>query len=288
MKPWKFAKPKGPGFGIARDFYITVLSATAQLPPIVVVINPKGDGGAVSGFGVPLAKDSQKVDIARPMSRGEYALATPDRKTIVKLRVVSKEEAGFDAEPFLRSRLAEGLSPELQARMRATWNLLQLTFETHDPGVYDAARFVLRIAQRLGHVTDGVVSDPICQRYVLPEHVFVTEPIDNRIDARDHVAVHQRDNDCYTMGLRKFGFPELEIKDLSSDLIPIAKNLLIGVSQNALLGNPPNLGDRLGNKPYLEVVTGGLDRAHWEGIPCLELIPSRGATLEECLLALTV
>src|SRR5688572_11612277 len=141
MRGWPFGKPKTPGFGISKAYYLSVLSAKATLPQIVEVVNPKGSDGAVEGFGAPLMTDSTKDDLQKPMSRGAYAIASKDRKTVLKLIVVPKEEAGFDPDAFLRSPQAAALPQDMANRIRATWSLLQLTFESHDPMVYPALDF---------------------------------------------------------------------------------------------------------------------------------------------------
>lgn len=289
---WNF-KPKTPGFAIQPSYYMTVLSARPSLSPLVAVVNPKGEGGAVTGFGVPLAAEATKDDLARPMTRGVYALSSPDRKTVLKLRVVSKEEAGFDPAPFLRSSLAVGQSPELLARISATWSLMQLTFESYDPMVYEGVRFMLNCCVRLAELHEGVVADPIAQTYRLPHQVFTTAPADPRIDARDVIQVFvrpRRDEPAvltsYTMGMQKFGLNELEMPGLLPASSDLATRFLFSVAQSELLGRVVDLGDRLGHAScMLQVAPGGLDRAMWEGIPCYELIPPSGRTVDEALLA---
>lgn len=289
---WKF-KPKTPGFGIQPNYYMTVLSSKPSLSPLLVVINPKGDGGAVAGFGVPLNPDASRDDLSKPMTRGIYGLSSPDRKTVLKLRVISKEEAGFDPAPFLRSPMAVGLSQELLARISATWTLMQLTFESHDPMVYDGVRFMLDCCVRLAELHDGVVADPIGQTYRLPEQVYVKSPVDPRIDARDiiHVFVRPRRDEpnvltAFTLGLQKFGMAELELPGISTSTSDLATRFLYSVAQQELMGKIVDLGDRLGDSAcMLQVAPGGLDRGTWEGIACFELIPPTGRTADEALLA---
>lgn len=289
---WKF-KHKTPGFGIQPGYYMTVLSSKPALGPLLTVINPKGEGGAVAGFGVPLNPDASKEDLARPMTRGIYGLSSIDRKTVLKLRVISKEEAGFDPGPFLRSPMAAGLDQELLARISATWTLMQLTFESYDPMVYEGVRFMLGCCRRLAELHDGVVADPIAQTYRLPENVFTPQPADSRIDARDVVQVFvrpRRDEPAvltsYTLGMQKFGMAELEMPGLSSSNGELAKRFLFSLAQSALLGRLVDLGDRVGDSAcMLQVSPGGLDRGMWEGIECYELIPPSGRTVDEALLA---
>lgn len=284
-------KPKTPGFGISRNYYITVLAATAALPPARAVMNPKGEGGAVSGFIVPLSSTATKDDLNRPLMRGSYGLGSPDRKTVLKMLVLSKDEVGFDPAPFLRSEAAVGLNPELLARISATWTLLQLTFESHDPMVFEGVRFALTAARRLAELTEGVISDPICQTYRLPGDVFAKDPVDPRIDSRDviHVWVKSMGGGkvtAFTLGMQKFDLHEVELQELNPSHSGLAEAFLYRLTQEALLGDIYELGDKVGGDAcLLEVAPGGLDPARWEGIPCFELIPPTGRTMDEALLA---
>jgi hypothetical protein len=289
MKLWGF-KQKTPGFGISRSYYLTVLSATPTLPAILNLVNPEGQGGAVEGFGAPLQSDANKDHLRRPLERGAYVISTKDRKTVLKMLVIPKDEAGFDPGAFLRSPQAQGLEKELLDRISATWTLLQITFESHDPGVYEALRFFLRIAQRAAALTGGVVADPISQTYQLPEDVFANPQADPRVDARDFVRIIAKPREgklwMFSLGMQKFGLAELEMMGVEPVDEPLARMLLISLCQKALLGDAVALGDRLGSRsaPF-QVVAGGSDRGQWEGILCYELIPPTGKSEGEALRA---
>lgn len=291
MRAWQFWKfdQKTPGFGISKDFYLTVLAATASLPPITRVIEPAGAEGAVAGFGAPLSSQARKEDLSHPMERGGYVLASLNRQTVLRLLVLSKEEAGFDLEPFLRSKEAELLTSEHLARIRATWTLMQLTFESHEAMVYESAKFVLKVAQRLAALTQGVVSDSISRVYLLPNEVFHEPQLDPKIDVRDWVQVWYRPEKngwCYTLGLQKFAMPEFEIVGVEERDASPAKAFLLGIGQSMLLGKQPEVGGYLGAKscPF-QVATGGIDRGNWEGIPCFELLPPSGKSVHDGLAA---
>ena len=284
----RFRKPKGPGFGIDAGFYLSVLSTRTPMPPIRRLMNPKGEGGALVGFGVPLAAGLEKSDLDRPMERGVYALATKDRRTVLKMRMLSKEEAGFDPEAFLRSSLAQGLDPELLVRLKATWTVAQLTFESHDPEVYPALDFLVDVAGRLAYLSDGAIADPVARRYLLPHELRQAVRLDPKVDAREAVGIGRRGTagreHVATHGLTKFGMPELEIENLLPDEIGLAGRFLIACAQSALLGDPPATGDRYGAPNALfEAREGGFDRAAWEGIPVLELLPPTRLTAGEAL-----
>ncbi|HWD37832.1 MAG TPA: hypothetical protein VG944_03230 [Fimbriimonas sp.] len=290
LRALKFGKPKNPGFGLSANFYLSVLSSRPVMPSLVEIVNPNGEGGAVSGLGAPLASASDKEALTKPLERGAYALATKDRKTVIKMLVLSKEEASFDPEPFARSDLAMEVSSELLARVRATWTLAQLTFESHDPMVYPALDFLLEVAKRLADQTDGVVADPICRRYLLPEEVIRVPRMDPRVDSREHLTINFRarpdGQHVYTLGMQKFGLPELEILGLGIEDAVRAARFLLTLAQTVLLGDLIRSGDRFGapSMPF-EARHGGFDNALWEGLSVYELLPPTAITSSEALIA---
>lgn len=280
---FKFAKPKNPGYGIAGNFYLSVLSGHAQMPTALQIANPNGDGGAAEGFLAPLMPGTSKEDLARPLVRGVYALATKDRKTVLKMRVLSKEEAMFDPEAIARSSMASLIDPEALARIRATWTLIQLTFETHDALVTPALAFLYQTVRRMSELTEGVVADPIAQRYMLPNELPKPSP-DGLPLAPDHVSIRYLDRDgvrtAFTLGLQKFALPEWELRDLAPTDDRAASIVLLSVAQALLNGDKIAIGDRAGT---FDVAPGGLDRGLWEGILVQELIPPREKSVSDCL-----
>jgi hypothetical protein len=280
---FRFSRPKGPGYGISREFYLSVLAATARLPAILDVIEPAGAGGAIKGFGAPLREGASKDELGRPMERGAYVLASPDRKTVLKLLVVPKDEAGFDPDALLSSQIAASIPPELFARIRATWTLLQLAFEAHDPEVFPSVDFLLDVASRLGALTGGAVADPLSEAYHLPERLRVGAQ--RPIDASNVVRVVWRPPGyAFTLGMRKFALPEFEIDRLASSDGPLAERFLYGLCQGVLVRGPLEPGDRVGSRraPLL-VGEGGLDRARWEGVAVYELLPVKGADVSAAM-----
>ncbi len=267
-----------------------MLAAKAQFPRLLDVLNPKGEGGAVTGFGVPLAADAKKEDLNAPIRRGVYALSSPDRKTVLKMMVLPREEAGFDPSAFARSDAAQAWDPELRLRVESTWMLLQLTFESYDPETYPALDFFLSVAQRLAELCDGVVADPVSQVYRLPTQVFSTRPEGVPIMAADHVQVKHRPHEgrvhVFTCGLIKFDQPEVEVYGLSEVNTDTAARFLMGLAQAVLLGSRLEPGAVVGVQGSgLKVAVGGLDRGMWEGVPCMELIPEAKGTTDDAVIA---
>lgn len=287
MRPWQF-RQKTIGFGITKNCYYTVMTGKAQMPSPVQILNPKAENGALEGFIVPLTKDSTKEDLERPLARGQYAASTRDRKTVLRVMVLSKEEAGFDPGPFLRSPIAKNQSPELLGRISATWSLIQVTFESHDPFVHPSLRFVLGFCGRVAELTEGVIADPISQTYKLPNELFHQPQADPKVDARDFVSLQERvlpeGINLSTLGMQKFAQPELEMFGVAPGSVEVAQTLLMSLCQKSLLGELYEVGDRFGDaKVPFQLAHGGLDRARWEGIPCLEVLPPPGIAMSAAL-----
>ena len=288
MRGWPFSKPKTPGFGISRGYFLTILSSKSVLPSIAEIVNPGGSDGAAVGLGVPLEGSGDKTVLIKPMQRGSYVIASKDRKTVLKMIVLSKEEAGYNPDDFVNSPLAFGRDPELVVRIRSTWTIAQLVFESHDPMVYPALDFFLGIGIRMASLSDGVVADSISQRYLLPENVLMSPRVDPLVDIREHVdikfEVRSDGLHAFTLGMQKFALPEYEILNLfDEDQIP-AEHFLLTVCQNVIMGDMTKTGDRFGApKALFEARDGGLDARFWQGTAVFELLPPTSMTAGEAL-----
>lgn len=268
-----FSRPRTPGYGLSKGYYLSVLAAKMPLPSLAQLVEPKGSGGAVAAFGVPMDSNKGKASLAEPLQRGVYGIASLDRKTVLRLIVVSKEEAGFDAEAAART-MAGSLDPEAQARLQATWTLLQFTFEAHDPAVLPAVKLLLDVVRRAAELTEGMVGDPLSQRYLAPDQVQVVE---DALPADAIVAVDTRatpdGHAVYTLGMQKLALPEFELNGVSEARVQAAKGLLYSAAQRVIDHGPVNPGDVLGaSGAAFRVAPGGLDRGHWDGVPCYELV----------------
>ena len=284
---FKFSKPKNPGYGISKSFYLSVLAGHAQLPSPDEVANPDGARGAVVAFLAPLQSGATKEDLTKPITRGTYALASKDRTTVIRMTVVSKDEIGFDPEAITGTALASVLAPETLARIRATWTLIQLTFESHHAMVAPALSLLYAAARRLAELTEGVVADPISQLYLLPNEtpVIVGEAPLRAIDVISvRLLAGGEIERAVTLGLQKFGFPEFELRGFGADDRETASALLLSVSQTLLAGKEIEIGESVGSpQAPLDVAPGGIDRELGQGPPMRELIPSRGKSISECL-----
>lgn len=273
----KFKPNKGPGFEIKPTFYLSVMAAQMPLPSIRQVVEPQGENGAIKGFGVPLA--GNKEDLDRAMERGVYAIASIDRKTVLRATVVSKEEAGFNPEPFLQSDLASELNDEMKSRMRSTWTLVQITFESFDPVVYSAVLFALAVAERIAFLSGGLVADPISQVYKMPGELISAPPNNAQLNVEDVVHIRHKISEgklhIFTLGLQKFGLAELEIQGINPVNDALAVTFLLNVAQLSLNGAGIEVGNTLGadKERQFQVTHGGLDKAIWQGVEAYELIP---------------
>lgn len=236
--------PQTTNLAITSDAYWTILCCKTTLPVLDAVAHPKGEGGAVVGLLAPM-QSAAKEDHTKPLRRGIYACASPDRKTVLRLMIMPVDEAGFRPEPFLQSPLAAEFDTEVRLRVGATWHLVQMTFESYDPLVYPSLDLALHLAQRLALLTDGVVADPIALSYKLPEQVLQNPRLDPKIDVREHVRCRWNEDEITTHGLLKFGIPELVMRGVPEDCGVQGASLLLSISQQALLGDPVQAGDQV-------------------------------------------
>lgn len=244
---WKFAKPTGPGFGINKNFYLTVLSTHPALPAISNIANPKGQGGAVEAFGVPLVQGNDKRLLELPMQRGKYAIASKDRKTVINLTIAAPQDAGFSGSAIANSLDSRFYAPNLIERLQRTTMMMQFRFESHDPDVYPALDLILTLAKKSGSMTDAVIADPLAERYLLPEQLFFNPRLDPNVDCREHIFLHESGGRIYTKGMTKIMQNELLIESCPDHLQASASTFLVALAQSIFLGQPLTAKDKVGD-----------------------------------------
>jgi hypothetical protein len=285
----RFGKPKTPGFGISQGFYLCVMASKAQLPTPSQIVNPQGDAGAVAGYIAPLGSTPPDNALQRPLESGSYAVSDLDKKTVLLLGVRPREEYAFDPRQVAENANALGMTEELRLRLAATWWILQLNFESHDPMVYPALRFLQRVAARLGELTDGAIADPCSGVYRLPSE-FEQVDDDLPVHAHQFVSVQTAQEPggarVFTLGMTKFALPEFAIADVPESFVASAKQFLLALCQTVLLHGPVQVGQSVGSQklPFL-IAEGGVHRKATEGVPAYELIPPRNHTVAECIVA---
>jgi hypothetical protein len=251
--------------------------------------NPEGAAGAMAGFAVPVnaapsASSGDRSVLGQPMQRGIYAVASKDRKTVLRMMLMSKEEAGFEPEAFVRNAEALNYPPDMVVSIRATWTIAQFTFESHDPDVYPSLDFLLAVSDRLASLVGGVVADPLSRRYRRSGTLFANPRADERVDAREHVSVHSARSpggiSYFTLGLQKFGLPEFEVSELGPDDSLRATTMLAAMAQTVLVAGPVREGQAFAS---FTLHPGGFDRSRWEGIPVLELRPRANQSASDAL-----
>lgn len=285
----RFGKPKTPGFGISKDFYLCVMASKAQLPTPAQIANPTGEGGAVEGYIAPLDPNAPDDALERPLERGSYAVSDLEKKSLLLLLARPREESAFDPRKFAASEDAQGLPEELRLRLAANWWILQLAFQSHDPMVYPALRLLLKVAARLGHLTDGAIADPQAAAYRFPSEL---EPADDGLPIHADqfvqlgVAAEPDSNTVYTLGMRKFVLPEFQIADVPDSMVGPAMQVLLALCQLVLTEGPVQVGHTIGSRKLpFTVAEGGVGPVGIEGVSTYELIPPRNHTVAECILA---
>lgn len=208
------------------------------------------------GFGVPLASGKQKSDLVLPLERGVYAISSIDQKSVLKLRVFSREDIQFRPEPILNSEFGRSLSDEARDRIAATWTILQLTVESHSPKTQETLIFLANVTSRLAKLCQGMVADPLCEIYRHPDAFPDPGAYPGEVSILDFVQCKKVPGPegwlLSTAGLRKFDHPELAISRVPSTHVGIAESFLISVASGILKGHYLQLGDKLvSNKGWI-------------------------------------
>ena len=130
----------------------------------------------------------------------------------------------------------------------------------------------------MADLTDGVVADPVSQTYRLPEHYASEHDPGMPFTTLNHVQAKEvkraEGSYVHTLGLQKFGLPELEVNVVPTDHAEQAALVLLGLAQKMMAGIKVEAGDGLGPKGVLVIAEGGLDRTMWGQTKVFELIPS--------------
>jgi hypothetical protein len=220
------------------------------------------------------------------MENGPFAAATLDRKTVIRVDVMGRDDQQFNPSLYADGAAALGYPSEVVLRLKSAWRLIQFRFESFDPEVKPSTDFLLGIVQGLAALGDGVVADPLAMRYLLPVDVLRPDRLPDAVDAREFVAVHAksaRGGGLMTRGLVKFDLPEVEMNGLNEAETAAAGRFLLMAAQALLMGNDLAPGS---NFQRFTAALGGLDAAPGEKAPVIELLPPTGKSPGEVLSSL--
>ena len=253
------------GYGIARECYIIVLGGSATLPSPKDLCDPKGE---IPAMIAPMGAGQDRSALDRPMSHGLYAVASLDRKTVIQVSVGGREDSGFSAESAIESPQLQPLGEEVIARMQGFWHVFALSFSSHDPMVLPALELQWRLAQRIAILTEGVVGDPLAERYLLPDRSA-------SFSAVNLVRLRSSDGLMFTAGMVKVGLPEFVIACSPGEDSICEKILLAGVDR-VLQSGPFDPGQTFG--PSVAPLM-----AAYQDDGRIAWIPSAGREMATCL-----
>ncbi|MDB6030902.1 MAG: hypothetical protein JWM16_1240 [Verrucomicrobiales bacterium] len=245
-----------------------------QLPSLIMIANPCGTDGAVSGMAVHADEEPKAENMTRPMEAGEYVAVSPaGGMCSLRIERVEPHANKFSLAP--EALPSSGLTEETLAKYnRPVWRtVLQMTEPSQD--VRETVIFATRVAQRLAALGDGIVMDTCAYRFFGPEGWPVQEPLPD-FDAREHVHVHLESdsNWLHTHGLIKFGRPELEIYDVPPELHYAAFEMLLNTAQyvitSTIITPKQTCGDP--DQPFYAREGTRNREGHWNDLAVLELV----------------
>lgn len=276
---WPFKKkPAEAPLEINKHAYLSVMLGPEARPPVLSWMNPDGSNGAVKGFAAPLDQGASSDLLTLPIANGSFALATPDRKTLIQADLFDLADVPeFRLPTDSAAQAMVDLMGERLVRAQAATGLATLVWKGYSPDVYQSVRFMLDSAARLAAETGGVVADPLAETYRLPNELTQTSPLDPRIDFRDIgtiKAIQQADGVWVsTRGMLKFNLAEFEAYGVDADQVTRIGELLVVSAQEALLGTMMPLGEVVSTPVgKVEANSGTKNRDFWGERSTIELI----------------
>jgi len=278
MSWFKRMRPR-PEIPIRRELWrLRIYYPYNGAPALQSIANPKGSRGALQGYLVPLDRSPDQVDLAKAvMLSGRYGLVTADKTAGLDIAVgpvaglpngVGEALGSAVKEPaFLRSRLeillaAEPFVAELSIADAGTHRLA-------------AAEWIHQAADRIAGLSGGLVRDMILKRWWLPGAWSELYRNQDENFALPHVvvfAITGQPTWVHTLGLHRFGKPELETFLEGDKYAGLAGQYLLQVGSSLLSGAEMQVGEIVGGRNYrFGIAPGGRRDAHWRGTEVWEL-----------------
>lgn len=236
-----FSKPK-PILTLSKGFYMTVFSTSSVLPPLIDLIHPRRMNHVVVGMGAPMVGYADPETLAEPMKPGPFALVTMNRKTVLRTLIMSIDECTIDLNAIAAEQATLGIDEETMARLRGAWFVTQFSFESFDPQIFASIRFLYRLADRLAELTDGVIADPLAQRYIRPGQLFRDTFDEEPLQPLEVVSVGELPGETgprlRTFGMGKFDQPDFAIELPHADHIQHGHTLLTAGIRTLFHGRP--------------------------------------------------
>lgn len=196
---------------------MTVFSTHSTLPPLIDLIHPRRMNHVVVGMGAPMVGQADPETLAEPMKPGPYALVTMNRKTVLKTLVMPIDECNIDLNAIAAEQSALGIDSEAMTRLKAAWFVTQFSFESFDPQIFASIRFLYRLTDRLAELTEGVIADPLAQRYVRPSFLYRESYDEDPLHPLEMISIAELPGDQGPR-LRTFGMAKFDHHDFALEL----------------------------------------------------------------------
>jgi hypothetical protein len=268
---WPFSKKWSAP---APQLAMVVSLSNQELPSLLMLANPTGAEGAVTGMAGPAEAKPSAENMAGPMQEGQYVAISPGGGACsLRVEHVEGQSEGLSLDPATFE--ASGLTEQTLAKFnQAVWRVI-LQMETPGKDVQETVIFATRLVQRLAALGDGIVMDTAAYRFFGPEGWPVEEPIGD-FDAREHVHIHIESDSrwFHTHGLIKFGRPEMEIYEVPEELDQIAYATLFDIAQYVITSALIEPGQTCGDptQPFYAREGTRNREDHWNDLPVLELV----------------
>lgn len=253
---------------------MVVSLAKHELPSLMLLANPAGAQGAVSGMAGPADAKPTAENMAGPMKEGQYIAIGPGGGACgLRVERIEAGAEGLSLDPETFG--ASGLTGEMLTKFnQSAWRVI---IEMVTPGkeVRETVVFATRLALRLATLADGIVMDTRAYRFFGPTG-WPVEGAMPEFDVREHVHIHIESDSrwFHTHGLIKFGRPELEIYDVPEELDDTAFATLLDIAQYVVTSTLIEPGQTCGDpsRPFHAREGTKNRKDHWNDVSVLELV----------------
>jgi hypothetical protein len=268
---WPFTKKWTPP---EPQLVMAISLSNSQLPSIMTVANPAGEGDAVTGIAGPAEGEPTKENMTRPMQEGDYvAISSGKCMCVLSVARVTPPNNPLLLDPIMIE--ASGLTQAtLDQFNQPAW---RISLQMQEPGedIVESVLFATKLAKRLASLGDGIVMDGAAYRFFAAEGWPVENPMEG-FDTREHVHIHIEGDTgwFHTHGLAKFGRPELEIYAVPDELTGIAYATLFDIAQYCITTAMIEPGQTCGDpdQPFHARVGSKNRKDHWNDTVVLELV----------------
>lgn len=248
-------RPPHPIRAIRKELWVLRVYYRAEhAPQALSIAHPKGSRGALPGYLVPLDRAAGDWNaLTAKLTPGSYGLVTQDKKLGLNITVVTLHSLPNGAGEAMGSAARESASlrAALEPLLKDEVFVAEIRIaEAGEDGIA-AAEWAHRAAERIAGLGRGLTRDMVLKRWwETGDWTDLNRAQGSNIALSNAVvfAITNTDTWVHTLGLHRFGVPELEIFLRDPKHAPVAGRYLLQVGSYLLNGADMQVGEIVGDR----------------------------------------